>query len=725
MTKKLKIRDLTLRDGQQSLFATRLSQQSIDKLLPYYLEAGFYAMEVWGGAVPDSVMRYLDESPWVRLKSISDKIQGKSYLTALSRGRNLFGYVPYPTSVIEGFYKEAIANGLGIMRIFDALNDLDNVKESVEIINKLGGIPDGAVCYTVDPKDEPVEVEIEVEEEVPAKGFFAKLMGKKEIVKTVKKVKQEPEKIFTDDYFVEKAKGYEKLGAKIITLKDMAGLVNPARIATLMPRLKAAVNVPIDFHTHCTPGYGLASGLMAILHDVDILDTNIWWFGEGSAAPAIELIYVFAKKLGVEVEVNMEAVGKIREELKGIREGLKDFDLHKDNFPKPFDPLKDELPAEIDAQFDKAIEAAKANDEAALLAACHAIEEYFNFPKPNLIVKEAEVPGGMYSNMVAQLRQLKAEDVLEDAMKLIPKVRRDAGLVPLVTPTSQIVGSQAVMVALSRKAGNEDYKNVSNQFSSLVRGEYGKTPVAIDPAFRKQITGSEQEVPYDVNSYKSPENPVLAKYGNVKLAKDNQEYLLLELLPTVAKTFLENRRAEEFEAAGGSAAAAPVEEKPAAVSADGPVTGPTLNAPMGGTVVEIHVKPGDKVKKGQSLLMYEAMKMQNEIESEGDYSVKRILVKQGDVVQTGQPIIEFEDPNGAAAEDGPVTGPTLNAPMGGTVIELHVKSGDKVKKGQSLLMYEAMKMQNEIESEGDYTVKRILVKEGEVIAAGQPIIEFM
>ncbi|MEE1298114.1 MAG: biotin/lipoyl-containing protein [Muribaculaceae bacterium] len=725
MTKKLKIRDLTLRDGQQSLFATRLSQQSIDKLLPYYLEAGFYAMEVWGGAVPDSVMRYLDESPWVRLKSISDKIQGKSYLTALSRGRNLFGYVPYPTSVIEGFYKEAIANGLGIMRIFDALNDLDNVKESVEIINKLGGIPDGAVCYTVDPKDEPVEVEIEVEEEVPAKGFFAKLMGKKEIVKTVKKVKQEPEKIFTDDYFVEKAKGYEKLGAKIITLKDMAGLVNPARIATLMPRLKAAVNVPIDFHTHCTPGYGLASGLMAILHDVDILDTNIWWFGEGSAAPAIELIYVFAKKLGVEVEVNMEAVGKIREELKGIREGLKDFDLHKDNFPKPFDPLKDELPAEIDAQFDKAIEAAKANDEAALLAACHAIEEYFNFPKPNLIVKEAEVPGGMYSNMVAQLRQLKAEDVLEDAMKLIPKVRRDAGLVPLVTPTSQIVGSQAVMVALSRKAGNEDYKNVSNQFSSLVRGEYGKTPVAIDPAFRKQITGSEQEVPYDVNSYKSPENPVLAKYGNVKLAKDNQEYLLLELLPTVAKTFLENRRAEEFEAAGGSAAAAPVEEKPAAVSADGPVTGPTLNAPMGGTVVEIHVKPGDKVKKGQSLLMYEAMKMQNEIESEGDYTVKRILVKQGDVVQTGQPIIEFEDPNGAAAEDGPVTGPTLNAPMGGTVIELHVKPGDKVKKGQSLLMYEAMKMQNEIESEGDYTVKRILVKEGEVIAAGQPIIEFM
>ena len=212
----LKIRDLTLRDGQQSLFATRLPQSSIDALLPHYINAGFYAMEVWGGAVPDSVMRYLDESPWYRLKSISDKINGdkhRSYLTALSRGRNLFGYAPYPTNVIEGFYVEAIKNGLGIMRIFDALNDLDNVKESVEIINKLGGIPDGAVCYTVDPKDDNPNAK----------------------------------KIFTDEYFVEKAKGYEQLGAKIITIKDMAGLVNPARIATLMPKLKAAIRFMKDY----------------------------------------------------------------------------------------------------------------------------------------------------------------------------------------------------------------------------------------------------------------------------------------------------------------------------------------------------------------------------------------------------------------------------------------------------------------------------------------------
>ena len=181
MAKKLKIRDLTLRDGQQSLFATRLSQSEIDKLLPYYENAGFYIMEVWGGAIPDSVMRYLDQSPWDRLRICSKAMKGKSMLSALSRGRNLFGYVPYPDYVLEGFYKEAIANGLNVMRIFDALNDIDNVKESIRMINQLGGVADGAVCYTVDPK---------TAEEAPKKGFFGRLFGKKDA---------EPEKIFTDE----------------------------------------------------------------------------------------------------------------------------------------------------------------------------------------------------------------------------------------------------------------------------------------------------------------------------------------------------------------------------------------------------------------------------------------------------------------------------------------------------------------------------------------------
>lgn len=619
-TRKLKIRDLTLRDGQQSLFATRMKQANIDRLLPLYENAGFYIMEVWGGAVPDSVMRYLNESPWDRLRSASAAMKGKSLLSALSRGRNLFGYVPYPNSVLEGFYKEAIKNGLNVMRIFDALNDINNVKESIKLINDLGGIPDGAVCYTVDPKSEPAE----------KPGFFARLFGKKA---------EEPKLIFTDEYFVEKAKAMEALGAKIITLKDMAGLVTPHRAASIISKLKAAVKVPVDFHTHCTPGYGLASSLMAVMNGVDILDTNIWYFGGGSAAPAIELIYIFAQKLGIEVECNMEAVGKIRAELKQTRKDLAAFDLNKDNFPKDFDPLTDKLPAEVDALFDKAIAAAKAADEDTLLDACHAIEAYFGFPKPNELVKHAEVPGGMYSNMVAQLKALNSSELLEDAMRLIPKVRRDAGLVPLVTPTSQIVGAQAVNLAIDRKKGNPDYTNTSNQFISLVKGEYGETPVAIDPTFREKITGSPVEKAYDVSSYRKPENPVIEKLG-VKLASNKEEELLLELLPNVAKPFLEKLR--EAECAASKATEGPAEAKEEEKKDDAPITGPTQKALMGGKIVSVDVKPGDTVKKGQLLLVYEAMKMENDVNSEIEGKVKRIFVAPGDIVNTDQVMIEFE-----------------------------------------------------------------------------------
>ena len=610
--RKLKIRDLTLRDGQQSLFATRLSQAEIDKLLPYYENAGFYIMEVWGGAVPDSVMRYLDESPWDRLRTVAKAMGGRSLLSALSRGRNLFGYVPYPDYVLRGFYEEAIKNGLNVMRIFDALNDIDNVRESIKMINELGGIADGAVCYTVDPKAP----------EAPKPGFFGRLFGKKAA---------EPEMIFTDEYFVEKAREMERIGAKMITLKDMAGLVTPARAASIISKLKAALTVPVDFHTPCPPGYGLASSVMAIINGVDILDTNIWWFGGGSAAPAIELVYLFAKKLGVEIDVNMEAVGEIRDRLLDARRSLADFDLNKDHMPRPFDPLKDTLPASVEADLDRAVAAAKAGDYDTLLDACHAIEAYFGFPKPNELVKNAEVPGGMYSNMVAQLKALGASDLLEDAMALIPMVRRDAGLVPLVTPTSQIVGAPAVNVAIDRKKGQPDYSNCSNQFISLVKGEYGHTPVAITAEFREKITGSPVEKPYDVSSYKEPDS--------AGLATNNEEKLLLALLPTVANGFLKRRRAEEAAAAAPAPAA---KEEAAPAAAAEPITGPVQRAPMGGRVVEIAVKPGQTVAKGDVLLVYEAMKMENDINSEMAGTVKRVLVAPDEVVSTDQPLVEFE-----------------------------------------------------------------------------------
>ncbi len=614
MAQKLLIRDLTLRDGQQSAFATRMNQQQIDRVLPYYKDAGFYAMEVWGGAVPDSVMRYLNENPWNRLEKIKAAVGNASKLTALSRGRNLFGYAPYTDEIINGFCKNAIESGLGIMRIFDALNDVNNVKSTVKYVKQYGGIADCAVCYTIDPK-------------YPKLSFLQRLLGKKN-----------PTPVFTNEYFLDKAKQMAALGADMITIKDMSGLIQPSRIAELIPLFKKNLNVPVDFHTHCTPGYGLGAVLMAIIKGVDIVDTNIWNFAGGPAAPAIELIYIFCQKLGVELDVNMEAVANINKELLGIRKELEAYDAVK-QFPKAFNPLTDTLPADIDKEFDKAIEAAKNNNEEALLKACHNIEAYFNFPKPNELVKKAEIPGGMYTNMVAQLKQLNSMDILEKAMELIPTVRLAAGLPPLVTPTSQIVGAQAVNCALDIKAGKPMYSNVSNQFVALVKGEYGKTPVPVNPEFRLKIAGVKEETPYDTSKYQMQPNPVLPEAGGVKLAENEKEVLLLELFPQVAKNFLTRQKETRYQTEHQKETEKQEKQE---VQQEEPITGKIIEAPMPGSIFKVQVQTGDTVTKGQSVIILEAMKMENNITSDYTGKVKRILVKEGSAVQAGSPLIEIE-----------------------------------------------------------------------------------
>ena len=613
MARKLLIRDLTLRDGQQSSFATRMNQNQVDRVLPFYKDAKFYAMEVWGGAVPDSVMRYLNENPWDRLEKIKAVIGDVSKLTALSRGRNLFGYAPYTDEIIEGFCKNAIESGLGIMRIFDALNDVNNVKSTIKYVKKYGGMADCAVCYTIDPK-------------YPKLSLIDKLKGKKN-----------PEPVFTNEYFLNKAKEMEALGADMITIKDMSGLINPARISEIMQLFKSNLKIPVDFHTHCTPGYGLGAVLSAIVHGVDIVDTNIWNFAGGPAAPAIELIYIFCKKLGIELDVNMEAVAKINKELYTIRKELEAYDAVK-QFPNPFNPLTDTLPANIDKLFDDAIAAAKSNNEEALLEACHAIEAYFNFPKPNELVKKAEVPGGMYTNMVAQLKQLNSMDILEDAMKLIPTVRLAAGLPPLVTPTSQIVGAQAVNCALDIKNGKPMYSNVSNQFVALVKGEYGKTPVPVDPEFRLKIAGTREEIPYDTSKYQMQENPVLTEFGGVKLAENEKEVLLMELFPAVARNFLTKQKEARYMATHKATQA----QQSVEVQKEEPITGKVVEAPMPGNIFKILVKPGDVVSKGQNVLVLEAMKMENNITSDYAGKVKRILTQEGKSVTAGAKLIEIE-----------------------------------------------------------------------------------
>ena len=463
--------------------------------------------------------------------------------------------------------------------------------------------------------------------------------------------KKLPKAVFTDEYFLRKAQQMTALGADMITIKDMSGLIPPKRVAGLIKLFKQHLAIPIDFHTHCTPGYGLASVVAAVEAGADVVDTNIWNFAGGPAAPAIELIYVFCKKMGVELDVDMTAVARINKELYTIRKELDAVDAVK-IFPNPFDPLADELPAHIDKEFDRAVAAARSGDEAELVDACHAIERYFNFPKPNELVQKAEIPGGMYTNMVAQLKQLKSESILESAMQLIPRVRLDAGLPPLVTPTSQIVGAQAVNCALDIKNGKPMYSNVSNQFVNLVKGEYGKTPVEVDPEFRFKIAGVREETPYDTSKYKMQPNPVLEQYGGVKLAENEKEVLLLELFPLVAKNYLtEVKKArymaakakEEAEAPKTAEASAPAASVPETASKPvaAPITGKVVAAPMPGRILQVLVAPGDAVAKGQDVVILEAMKMENSIMSDYAGTVKQLLVAEGETVAVDAPLVEI------------------------------------------------------------------------------------
>lgn len=526
MSRHLKIRDLTLRDGQQSLFATRMQQVEVDKVLPLFREAGFYAMEVWGGAVPDSIMRFLGENPWTRLESIKKEIGQASLLTALSRGRNLFGYSPYPESVIEGFNSNAVKSGISIMRIFDCLNDTENIKSTIKYVKEAGGIADCAVCYTIDPK-----------------------MPDKEELRAKLMTKDLPEKIFDANYFVLKAKLLEEMGADMITIKDMAGLATPLETAKIITKLKETLKIPVDFHTHCTPGYGLASTFMAIVHGADIVDTNLLFFSGGSAGPSYELIYLFCKKLGITVDGNVEVISKLNRILKEVRiNSLAEVDSYK-QIPIDFDIAKDELPENVDKLFSDAVRFAQEGKEHELLEACHAIEHHFNFPAPDERVKSAEIPGGMYTNMLSQLKTLGLDHLLNRVLEVVPVVRLDAGCPPLVTPSSQIVGAQAVNCVLDENAGKPFYTNISNQFFNMVKGEYGKTPIPIAPEFRKKICGFSEEIPYDLTKYKSPEKLVLKEFGSVMLAKDEKESLLLELFPAVAKDFLYKLRKAEYDIA--------------------------------------------------------------------------------------------------------------------------------------------------------------------------------
>lgn len=394
---KIGITETVLRDAHQSLIATRMRTEEFVDILPQMDKIGYHSLECWGGATFDACLRFLDEDPWERLRTIRKKCPDTK-LQMLFRGQNMLGYRHYSDEVVDYFVKKSIDNGIDILRIFDALNDVRNLETAINAANKYGGHVQAAISYTTGP-------------------------------------------VFDVDYYCHYAKQLENAGASSICIKDMAGLLSPYGTYDLVKALKETVNIPIQLHTHYTSGLASMVLLKGIEAGVDVIDTAMSPLAMGTSHPATESMVAALKGTEYDTELDLKALSEIRDFFAPLRQKYLDNGL--------LDPKM----LGVDA---------------------------------NTLLYQ--VPGGMLSNLNSQLKQAGKEDQLEEVLAEVPRVRKDAGYPPLVTPSSQIVGTQAVFNVIM----GERYKMVTKEFKDLVAGKYGATPCKIDPEFQKKIVGDDE-----------------------------------------------------------------------------------------------------------------------------------------------------------------------------------------------------------------------------------------
>ena len=441
----VKIMETALRDSHQSLVATRMTTEEMLPILDSLNDVGYYAMEVWGGATFDACLRFLNEDPWKRLRVIRDHIKN-SKLQMLFRGQNILGYRHYADDVVEYFVQKSLANGIDVIRIFDALNDTRNLKTAITATKKEGGHVQAAFSYTTGPS-------------------------------------------YTTEYYVKYAKQLEEMGADSICIKDMAGLLKPYDSYELVKALKENVKIPLQLHTHYTAGLASMTLLKAVEAGVDIIDTAISPLSMGTSQPPTEPIV--ATLAGTQYDTGL--------------------DLAKlDKVSKQFDALREKYLASglLDPKVLKV-------DVNALLY---------------------QVPGGMLSNLVSQLKNAGKSDKLLEVLEEVPRVRADVGYPPLVTPSSQIVGTQAVMNVIS----GERYKMVTKEFKGLVRGEYGKTPMPINEEVKKKVIGDEKQITCRPADNLKPELEKLRSDCAQYIMQD-EDVLSYALFDQVAVKFFENR----------------------------------------------------------------------------------------------------------------------------------------------------------------------------------------
>jgi len=475
---KLQITDTILRDAHQSQAATRMSMEDMLPVLEDLDKIGYYSLECWGGATFDSCLRFLGEDPWERLRTLR-KAMPNTKLQMLFRGQNILGYKNYADDVVDLFCKKSIENGIDIIRIFDALNDVRNLKQAIESTKKYGGIVEAALCYTISP-------------------------------------------VHNEDYFVKLAKELEAMGADIICIKDMAALLLPDAAYSLVKRLKAEVKVPIHLHTHDTTGCGEMTALMATMAGVDIVDTSLSCLGGGTAQPATEPLVATLKGTARDTGLDLAALSAISKKMAPAVNRLKETGSWNAKVKN------------IDT---------------------------------NCLIYQ--VPGGMMSNLLSQLNKMNASDKLAEVLDEVPRVRADFGYPPLVTPTSQIVGTQAVMNVIS----GERYKIIPKESIGLLKGEYGQLPGELNPeVLAKAKIDPKERVTCRPADLLEPQLPAIReKYKD--LIKCDEDLLSLALFPDVAEAFYKGEAVPE--AAKPAAAPAPASAA-AAPKAAAPAVGTTM-----------------------------------------------------------------------------------------------------------------------------------------------------
>lgn len=445
---KLKITETVLRDAHQSLLATRMSMDDMRPILSTMDKIGFYSAECWGGATFDSCIRFLDEDPWERLR-ILRKEMPNTKLQMLFRGQNMLGYRHYADDLVEYFVQKSIANGIDIIRIFDALNDIRNLETAIKAAKKENGHAQVAISYTTGD-------------------------------------------VFTHEYYMDYAKQIESAGADSICIKDMAALLTPYEAESLVRDLKSAVKVPIQLHTHYTSGLASMCIIKAVEAGVDAVDTAMSPLALGTSHAPTESIVATFMGTDYDTGIDLAALGEVREYFMGLRKKYIDSGL--------LDPSM------------------LATNTKALIY---------------------QVPGGMLSNLLSQLKQAGKADQLDEVLAEVPRVRKDSGFPPLVTPTSQIVGTQAVFNIIM----GERYKTVTKEFKGMVKGEYGRTPVEIDPEFRKKILGGEEPITCRPADQLSPEFDKMKEEAKAYVDDPTVEDILTyAMFPKVAPGFFEKQR---------------------------------------------------------------------------------------------------------------------------------------------------------------------------------------